>query len=261
MVDESPIPVQTSEKQGKTHTGYQWIYYSPHEKIVCFDYQKTRGREGPLIFLKIFIGAIQSDGYAVYNYFEILENIHLLACMAHARRKFEQALGNNKELAEHALSVFQKLYSIERQARESNLNYEEIRKLRIEKSVPILEEFEKWLKEKSIEVLPQSSIGKAISYTLNLWKRLIRYTENGKYQIDNNLVENSIRPMALGRKNYLFAGSNGAAQRAAMMYSFFGTCKINNINPLEWLTHALKVIPDSKLSKLEELLPQNFSKQ
>jgi len=105
------------------------------------------------------------------------------------------------------------------------------------------------------EVLPKSSIGKAITYTLKLWKRLTRYTEDGRWEIDNNPVENSIRPVAIGRKNYLFAGSHEGAKRAAMMYSFLGTCKINDVEPFSWLKDVLTRIPDHSIQRLDELLP------
>ncbi len=116
-------------------------------------------------------------------------------------------------------------------------------------ALPVLEKIEKWLKTNIVEVLPQSAIGKAISYTLNLWPKLKGYINDERYEIDNNLIENAIRPLALGRKNYLFAGSHKAAQRAAMMYSFFTTCKINNVEPLEWSTDVLERIPEHKANK------------
>jgi hypothetical protein len=118
-----------------------------------------------------------------------------------------------------------------------------------------LQQLEQWLKTESLKVLPQSAIGKAISYTLNLWDRLKRYTEDGRFQIDNNLIENSIRPVALGRKNYLFAGSHEAAQYAAIMYSFLATCKINNIEPFNWMKNTLSIIQDYPANKIQELLP------
>ena len=111
------------------------------------------------------------------------------------------------------------------------------------------------MKEQLQDVLPKSSIGQAISYTLGLWNRLTRYIDNGQVEIDNNLIENSIRPVALGRKNYMFAGSHEAAKQAAMIYSFLGTCKINNVEPYKWLKEVLKQIPDHSIQKLEELLP------
>jgi transposase len=119
----------------------------------------------------------------------------------------------------------------------------------------VLQELEKWMKEQLPDVLPKSSIDQAITYTLGLWNRLTRYIDNGQVEIDNNLIENSIRPVALGRKNYLFARSHEAAQQAAMIYSFLGTCKINNVEPLSWLKDVLQRIQDHSIQKLDELLP------
>jgi hypothetical protein len=255
MADETPIPVQTSNKPGSTHKGYHWVYYSPLDKLVCFDYKKTRGRDGPKAFLKDFTGALQTDGYNAYNIFEAKEYVTLLACMAHARRKFEHALDNDPKRAEYAMEKIQALYRIEKEARESNLSHEQRKTLRQEKAKPILQEFEQWMKEQLPEVLPKSMIGKAINYTMGLWNRLIRYIDDGKWEIDNNLVENSIRPVALGRKNYLFAGSHEAAKQAAMIYSFLGTCKLNNVEPFQWLKETLSRIPDQSIQKLDELLP------
>nr|MBK9653212.1 transposase [Bacteroidota bacterium] len=119
----------------------------------------------------------------------------------------------------------------------------------------ILAQLKQWMQDNIMHVTPQSSIGKAITYTLARWDKLCLYTTNGKNQIDNNLVENSIRPLAIGRKNYLFAGSHDAAARAAAIYSIMGTCKINNINPYQWLEQTLPLINDTKLSQLNDLLP------
>lgn len=177
--------------------------------------------------------------------------------MAHARRYFEKALNNDRERASYGLSKMQELYAIERQAKEQELSYQNRYHLRQQKALPVLEELEGWLKANAGEVLPKSAISIAIAYTLKLWPRLKRYTEDGKWEIDNNMVENSIRPVALGRKNYLFAGSHEAAQNAAMIYSFLGTCKMNGIEPFEWLKQTLIKIPDCKISELEKLLPVN----
>lgn len=255
MADETPIPVLTKDKPGSTHKGFYWVYYSAPDKLVCFDYRKGRGRDGPTEFLDGFRGTLQSDGYHAYNEFEKKEGITLLACMAHARRKFDQALSNDPSRAEYVLNRIQDLYSIEREAREPELSFDKRKELRQEKSKPILAELEAWLKAQLPEVLPQSAIGKAIMYTLKLWDRLVLYIEDGRWEIDNNLIENSIRPVALGRKNYLFAGSHEGAQRAAMMYSFLGTCKINNVEPFTWFKDILTRIPDHSIQKLEELLP------
>lgn len=258
MADETPISVLNKDKPGATHKGYHWVYYSPVEGMVLFDYRKGRGRDGPEELLKDYHGALQADGYSAYESFEKKPGITLLACMAHARRKFDEALKNDKARSEHALKLIQQLYAIERQAREEQLDYDQRKALRQEKSAPILEELHTWLKENVTQTLPKSAIGQAIAYTLHLWPRLIRYLDDGRYEIDNNLIENSIRPVALGRKNYLFAGSHEGAQRAAIMYSFLGTCKINNIEPFEWLSTVLKRIPDHSIQRLEELLPGNL---
>lgn len=258
MADETPISVLTEDKPGATHKGYHWVYYSPIERMVLFDYRKGRGREGPEELLKDYRGTLQADGYSAYESFEKKPDITLLACMAHARRKFDEALKNDKARAEHVLGLMQQLYKIERQAREEQLDYDQRKALRQEQSAPVLQELHAWLKENVIQTLPKSAIGQAISYTLHLWPRLIRYLDDGRYEIDNNWIENSIRPVALGRKNYLFAGSHEGAQRAAIMYSFLGTCKINNIEPFQWLSNVLKRIPDHSIQRLEELLPGNL---
>jgi transposase len=258
MADETPIDVLTENKPGATHKGYHWVYYSPVDQLVLFDYRKGRGREGPEELLKDYRGALQADGYTGYEAFEKQPGITLLACMAHARRKFDEALKNDKGRAEHVLALIQKLYQIERQAKDDQLDYDQRKALRLEKSSPVLDELFIWLKENITQTLPKSAIGIAIAYTLHLWPRLIRYIDDGRYEIDNNRIENSIRPVALGRKNYLFAGSHEGAQRAAMMYSFLGTCKINNVEPFQWLSTVLKRIPDHSIQRLEELLPQNL---
>ncbi len=161
--------------------------------------------------------------------------------MAHARRKFEHAKDNDPVLASEALLIFHRLYEIERDAREQGLTHDEIKLLRQEKSAPILLEMETWLKEKLNKVLPKSAIGQAIAYTLTLWPRLIRYIDQGRFNIDNNLIENSIRPVALGRKNYMFAGSHDAAQQAAIVYSLLATCKINKVEPFDGYQNAIVI--------------------
>jgi len=255
MADETPIGVLTKDKPGATHKGYHWVYYDPVKKLVLFDYQKTRSREGPDKMLENYSGYLQTDGYVAYKNLKNQKNITLLACMAHARRKFEHAKDNDPQRAKQALLMFQQLYDIERIAREDQLSYDEIKQLRQKESLPVLNQMENWLKENINQVLPKSAIGGAIAYTLKLWPRLIRYVENGQFQIDNNLIENSIRPVALGRKNYLFAGSHNAAQQAAIIYSLLATCKINQIEPFSWLKNTLNVIPDYPANQLDKLLP------
>jgi transposase len=258
QADETAMPVLSQDKPGSTHKGYFWGYYSPVNKTHCFVYDKSRGKEAPAAFLKEFKGYLQSDGYGGYNQFENKKDITLTACMAHARRKFEHALDQDKERAEYVLKQIRKLYATERKAREQGFTVEQRHELRGKESVPVLDELQSWFTEQLPHVLPKSAIGVAINYTMGLWKRLRRYTTNGILEIDNNLIENKMRPVALGRKNYLFAGSHEAAQRSAMVYSFFATCILHDVNPEEWLTDVLSCINDYNILNLADLLPQNW---
>jgi transposase len=258
MADETPIQVLDRNKKGKTHRGYHWVYYSPLEKIVFFDYNHGRSREGPKKLLKGFKGYLQTDGYNVYGYFGERKDITLVNCMAHARRYFEKALPYDKKRAEIAMEMFQKLYAVERRAREENLLPEQRHTLRLDESLPVMNELGKWIVETYKSSVPKSPMGKATAYCIERWDNLLAYLEDGHLEIDNNLIENAIRPVAIGRKNYLFAGSDRGAERAAMFYSFFGTCKMNNVDPFEWLKKVLEIIPDYKVNRLRELLPQNL---
>lgn len=257
QADESPIPVQSVDKPGSTHKGYQWVFLLPKAKMVVFQYDQSRAQSVPDKILQGFSGCLQTDDYAGYNRQGKRADITHIACMAHARRKFDEAKENNLELASYALGQIQLLYQIEREAKEDQLTTEQITTFRQAKAIPILNSLKEWLDEKYLKVLPKSSIGKAIAYSLKLWPQLIGYTQNGDWAIDNNAVENKIRPLALGRKNYLFAGSHQAAQQAGMMYSLLGTCKLNGIEPLQWLTDTLRKLPDTKMSQLSMLLPIN----
>lgn len=259
QADEVPIPVQTKDKPGATHKGYLWAYHSPPEKLALFEYQKGRSGEFPREFLKDFTGILQTDGYSGYDQFSKNQNITLAACMAHARRKFVEAAKSYAHIADYVLEQIQQLYIVEREIRDKQLLDRDIVKLRTEISAPILTDIENYLHKHQKEVLPQSTIGKAITYYLNHADRLKTYLTHPMVQIDNNLIENSIRPIVLGRKNYLFAGSHEAAQRAAMMYSFFACCHLNNVNPYKWLTDVLNRISDHKANKLKELLPNYWT--
>ncbi|MBA3830277.1 MAG: IS66 family transposase [Taibaiella sp.] len=255
--DESPIKVLDKDKKGSTHRGYYWVYQNSIEGLVLFDYQEGRGREGPQQMLKDFKGYLQTDGYAVYDYFKDKEDIEVLHCMAHARRMFYEARDNDKAIAEYALQQIGLLYDIERKAKQQQLEPEQILVLRQTESVPVLQSLGTWMKEAYLKALPKSAIGKALGYSIKRWPELMLYASDGKFNIDNNPVENSIRPVAIGRKNYLFAGSHDAAKRSAMLYSLMGTCKLHSINPFIWLRDVLQRIDNHPINKISELLPQN----
>jgi len=260
QVDETTIKVLDRNKPGTTHKGYHWGYHAPLLKLMCFHYEKGRGREGPEIFLKNFRGTLQTDGYVGYNSFEKPGEITLLSCLAHIRRKFKESLDSDNPRATYVLKKIQLLYAIERECEELNLDFDAIKRMRKQEAVPILEELEAWFKANKPQVLPKSSIGKAITYTLNLWERQKRYVNDGRYKIDNNQVENCMRPIALSRKNFLFAGCHEAAQRGAMLFSLFACCLQNDVNPSLWLIDVLERLPDCKQSELDGLLPHNWAK-
>lgn len=254
MADETPIKVQDKTKKGATHLGYYWVYHAPLIKMTLYEYRLGRGRDGPTEMLKDFKGRLQTDGYAVYESLNNA-NITLINCMAHARREFDEAKSNDAVRANYVLEQMQNLYTIERRAKGENLDHRQRYELRQQESAPLLMELHQWFKENIVQVVPKSPIGKAIAYSLQRWDKLSYYATDGEVNIDNNPVENAIRPLAIGRKNYLFAGSHDAAQRAAEFYSMLNTCKLNGIEPWEWLRETLSKISDFKANKLYELLP------
>jgi transposase len=156
-------------------------------------------------------------------------------------------------------SIFSEMYKHEDVCREKKYSAEKRKLYRNKHLKPLLDKLKEWIEEECIKVTPKSPIGKAMSYTQNQWPKLKRVLEDGRLELDNNPVENKIRPLALGRKNYLFAGSHPAAQRIAMMYSFFASCKLNDVNPREWLTYVLENVNDTKITDIHTLLPNNFN--
>lgn len=256
--DETPIRVMDKDKKGETHRGYYWVYQNSIDKIVFFDYQEGRGREGPMEILENFHGYLQTDGYNVYDIIEKQTGITLIHCMAHARRMFHEAMGNDESRANYVLVEIQKLYAIERRCKEQSLSFDDIKAVRQADSVPLLTALGSWMKEQYIQVLPKSAIGTALGYSIERWEKLSRYPENGMLNIDNNPVENSIRPVAIGRKNYLFAGSHEAAKRSGMLYSLLGTCKMHHIEPYNWLKTVLQQIPAHPVNRVHELLPHKI---
>ncbi|MEQ8554270.1 MAG: IS66 family transposase [Cyclobacteriaceae bacterium] len=265
QADESPIKVQDKQrkpgKQKAIHQGYMWVYHAPADKLVLFDYQKGRDGSGPKSVLEKYRGILQTDGYKVYeSLYGNHPHIMLVYCMAHARRKFVDALKDDKKKATEVLELMQLLYKLEQDMRDESLTWEQRTEKRQQEAVPVLDEIEEWMKVHKNKVLSSSPLGKAITYTLPRWKGLSAYAQHGQIEIDNNLVENAIRPLAIGRKNYLFAGSHDAAEMTAAMYSFMSTCKKNGVNELEWLTDVFERLQSHKQKDLYQLLPNNWEK-
>ena len=260
MIDESPIKVQDKDKKGACHQGYMWARYAPLTKSVIFEYYKSRSTIGPIDDLSTFTGYVQTDGYSGYTHLALSQGITHLSCWAHARRYFDKALKNDHQRASHVMKLIQVLYAIEALARESQMSHEERHALRLDKSLPILNEIGQYISQEKDKVTPLSPIGMAFGYCANRWISLQNYLDHGMLEIDSNLIENSIRPLALGRKNYLFAGSHDAAKDIAMFYSFFATCTKNDIDPQKWLTYVIQNINDTETPELKNLLPQFIDK-
>ncbi len=255
--DETTIKVLDEEKKGASHQGYFWGYYDTINKLVLYEYQKGRAALHPKEMLKDYQGYLLTDGYEGYGQFDDVPNIITLNCWAHARRKFYDALSFDKTKCEAVLTLIGKLYDIEREHKTDTAAA--IQTARQTLAVPVLNELHQLLNTYQAQAIPGTPLYTAINYTLVRWQKLNVYTTDGNLKIDNNLIENSIRPIAIGRKNYLFAGSHEAAQRTAMFYSLFYTCKQYDINPKDWLQYTLNNIYNTKLSKIHQLLPQNYA--
>jgi transposase len=267
--DESRIQVldytDSKSKKGKpntkTHLGYMWVFRNPVSGNVMFTYRSGRGANVLHETLGEFTGRLQSDGYSAYTSYIKKHNVELVSCLAHIRRKFFEAKMNHPEKAEYALEQIQLLYAVEQIAREGNFSSDERLRLRKVMAAPIYYQLLEWVRTEQANNLSKGAMGKALLYAKNHLPRLEHYLCDGRIEIDNNQIENKIRPLALGRKNYLFAGSNQGAQRAAMMYSFFASCKANDINPREWLRDVLIRIGNHPINRLEELLPVQWAEK
>jgi transposase len=245
----------------KSHLGYMWVFRNPVVGGVFFAYRPGRGANVLHDTLKDFSGKLQSDGYSAYTSFmKKHPKVELVSCLAHIRRKFFDARKNHRELAELALRAIQYLYRIERICRDYGCSAEARLELRQRYARPAYEAFLEWVSCQQKNNLSKGGIGKALLYAKNHLPRLRHYLEDGRIEIDNNQIENKIRPLALGRKNYMFAGSQKGAQRAAMMYSFFATCKEHDVNPRDWLRDVLVRIGNHPVNRVDELLPGQWTK-
>jgi transposase len=277
--DDTPVPVQ---EPGKTRTGRIWDYLGDAEHPGnVFDYTPTRSRDGPAKFLEHFRGYLQADAYTGYDQIYVGDQVIEVGCNAHARRKFHEARTTDAAGAHSALAYYRQLYQIEAEAKKRAeeryraevpealpweedglaplrfvaLLYEERYRLRQQKSLPILADFERWLGEQKNAVVPKSPLGEAITYVLNQWQALTRYTQHGFLDIDNNRAERQIRRIAIGRKNWLFLGNDEAGETAAILFSFVSTCQRHGLDAFVYLRDVLRRLPEHPLDRLDELLP------
>lgn len=261
-IDETTMQVIKEEGRSAKRKSYLWVFRGgdPKAPAILFKYRETRQTTFLLELLKEYRGYIQTDGYENYKELEALKDIILTACWAHARRKFDEAAkaSKNKGSAYEALSMIRKLYLIEKQAKE--YTEEERQALREREAVPVLKKIKEWLDVKHYQVLPESLIGKAVNYALKLWPRLSNYVNDGCIPIDNNGVENALRPECLGKKNWLFAYTPSGANASAFFYSLVETAKANGLEPYWYLRYLFKHIITAKSKEdLRTLLPQHVA--
>lgn len=227
---------------------------------MSFDYTPTWEAEGPCAFLADRVGWLQADAYKGYDrLFTGPEGTAVeVGCWAHARRYYFEALPSDRR-AGVALAWIGKLYEVEREAKERQLDPLGVLALRLEKSKPIIETLRKWIQETWPQAPPKSPLGQALTYSANQWPALLRFLEDGRLELDNNGCERALRAIAVGRKNWLFAGSDEGARRAAVIYTVIGTCRLSGVDPWEYVRDVLEKLAAGWLqSRLEELLPPNW---
>ena len=257
--DESVFQVLDEVGKKPTSKSYMWLYatgiYS--NPIFLYEYQPSRAKKHPKEFLKGFNGYLQTDGYQGYN---AVEDVTLVGCFAHAKRGFTDTLkalpkdaARSRTNAEEGLKFCDKLFKLEKEYGKEKLSPEEIYKKRLEKTKPVLQDFLSWLKTKEKQVLPKTSLGKAINYCLNQWDKLTAFMLDGRLEISNNRAERAIKPFVIGRKNFLFSKSPKGATASAITYSIIETAKANNLNPFYYLTYLFEKLPNIDLENINEL--------
>ena len=259
--DDTPIALLDRNAPGGSRKVFAWPYLSSRGDLV-FDVTPSRASSGPQAFLARFRGRyLQGDGASLNAATATALKLRLAGCMAHARRGFFKAKDTEPVLATEALGMIRALYAVERQAVESGLSPPQVVELRARESRPILDRFRAWLDQPRPEVLPSSALGKAISYAAQQWPNLERYLEDGRLRIDNNDVENEIRPLTLGRKNYLFFGGPSGMKTAATLYTIVANCRLQGINPIAYVKDVLSRIPTSSGAEIAALTPRAWKAQ
>jgi len=273
QIDETTIQVLKEPDRPVTSKSYMWVFRGvlgpPGKDIILFSYQPSRSGTVAKEFLEGYQGYVQTDGFVGYDFLDKQPDIVHLGCWAHVRRKFADVLKANGKKdktkglgkAGKALKTIRALYAIERDVNERTLLPELVYQERQEKSKPILDKFEIWLKENAPKTPPNSLLGLAYNYALKQWPRLTAYLENGILRMDNNLAENAIRPFVVGRKNWLFNDVPEGAEASAIMYSLIETAKANKLEPFQYLLYLFAKLPQVLADEedLRKLLPQNLN--
>jgi transposase len=254
--DDTSVPVR-DENSEKYRSGRLWVYIGDgRHPLTVFDYTPTHEAVGPAAWLAGFVGYLQADALKGYDRLYVDGSILEVGCWAHVRRKFHDAGTAQPALSLEAKAMLRRLYDVEDDAKQ--LDDEGRRKLRQERALPILTEIRAWLERASLTTLPKSPIGQAVSYALGNWKSLVRYCEDGRLAIDNNASERALKRVALGRSNWLFAGSDAGGRRAAILYSLVATCRRHGIDPEAYLRSVLLQVGTTPMSRIDELLPNRW---
>jgi len=257
--DDTPVPVLDPTLPGRTRQGRLWVYHGDDaHPYTVFDYTPTRQRDGPARFLGDYAGYLQADAFSGYDGLYAGERVIEVACWAHVRRKFFDAQPTDRVRATAALDFIRALYTVEREATDRRLDAAARRTLRQANARPVLETLRRWLDAQALAVLPKSPVGQAIAYALDQWTALTRYLDDDDLAIDNNAAERALRPVAIGRKNWLFAGSDAGGRCAAIHYSLIATCQRHGVNPFDYLRDVLRRLATHPASRIAELLPPQW---
>ena len=253
--DDTAIPIKSPSRQGSTYNGYLWVYIDDKSNVV-FDFTPNRSRNGPIDFIgKKYNGYVQADAYSGYDELFRVSGAIEVGCNAHARRKFEHALDSDPVRAARLMVLWGRLYEIESRAKKEKYDSAQLLEARQNQAKPILAEIKNALYEYKDQVLPKGPMGKAITYALNQWEALNRYTDDPILEIDNNLSERTLRMVVIGRLNYMFAGSEAGAERAAIIYSLVASCKLNGHDPFAYFNDVLRRVSTHPADMIDELLP------
>ena len=263
QTDDTHLKVLDDSRKPAIKRGALWCYIGDHEHVY-FEYTPNRKKEGPQAFLADRVGWLQADGYSGYDALFTAEGSVIIevGCWMHARRYFMKALDAGDLRAAWPVKMIKVLYDVEREATELEVSHERRLAMRQERSVPVLNELGHWIAEANKTAVPKTPLERALTYAINQWKALNRFTEDGRLPIDNGAVERAIRTVAVGRKNYLFAGSDDGAERAAVLYSLLGSCALAEVNPWAYLQDVLtKLANDWPYARLDELLPAEWKRR
>lgn len=262
-MDETVVQVLKEKNRSPTSNSYMWVQTGgpPDKPVVLYDYDPSRSAKVPVRLLEGYQGYLMTDGYDGYNALERTEGVERLACWAHVRRRFVEAVRvqpkGKRGKADEAVALIGKLYGIEREYKDASVDARHLARQKF--STPVLAELHAWLEKTQPLITPKSALGTALAYMANLWSRLTVYTQRGDLPIDNNRCENAIRPFVIGRKAWLFSDTPAGAHASAVIYSLVQTAKVNGLEPYAWLRRVIRDLPATKtVEDVEALLPWNL---